>query len=83
METTKQKCIYYFTNKGMFQSQAEQVLESAKPHLEVGGYRITWDRPAAEYPDELYAVMFMILKRSALEWIDANVPHAWFRELFL
>lgn len=82
METTKQRCLNFLIQRGMFDSQAEQVLERAKPDIEVGGYQMTWDRPASEYPDVLYAVIGLILKRHALEWIDEHAPLAWFRPMF-
>lgn len=82
METTKQRCLAMLTNKGMFDSQAEAVLKQAMPGIEVGGYRMTWERPASEYPDALYAVVGLILNRAALKWIDEHCPMAWFRPMF-
>ncbi len=83
METTKQKCLKMLTNRGMFENQAEQVLERALPEIEIGNYEITWNRPASEYPEPLYAVINVILNKVALEWIDENLPEAWFRPFFM
>lgn len=82
METTRQRCLAILTNKGMFDREAEAVLAKAMPKIEVGGYQMTWERPASEYPDALYAVIGMILNNTALEWIDENCPMAWYRPLF-
>ena len=82
MQTVKEKCLEMLTNNGMFDSQAQAVFESAKPLIEVDGYRMTWDRPSDEYPLEMYAVINLILKREALSYIDQNCPRAWFRPMF-
>lgn len=70
---------------GMFESQADKVMEQFVPEFdEVNtGYRVTWERPASEYPDLFYAVGFMYLKKTALRWIDENLPQAWFRAVFV
>ena len=70
--------------KGMFESQAEQVMEIAKPKLDsiLEDYNFTWDRPASEYPDVIYNVVYASLKPIALEWIEENAPQAWFKPMF-
>lgn len=82
METVKQKCLNFLMENGLWPDQADQVFERAKPKLEVGGYKMLWGRPSSEYPDVLYAVMFLTLKTVGLEWIDENCPQAWFRPMF-
>ena len=51
----------------MFDSQAEAVLKDAIPAIEslTPDYRITWDRPASEYPDAIYNVMWLPLRDAA------------------
>lgn len=81
--TTKERLLKFeLIDNGMFPEQAEQVFQQALPKLQPNGYQVTWDRPASEYPDPFYAVLAMILKPIALEWIDANLPKAWFRPMF-
>jgi len=82
-ETTIQKFKAMLTSNGMFDNQADEVLELFKPKMEVGGYRMTWDRPASEYPLPVYAMGQMILYQTAVEWFDANLPKAWNRQAFL
>ena len=82
MQTVKQKCLEMLTKNGMSNSQAEAVLEQARPQLEVDGYRMTWNSPADEYPPPFYLVVELVLRNNALEWIDANLPKAWFRPMF-
>lgn len=83
--TTKGKLLKYCTDRGMFDSQAKTVVDLAIEEIDTSGgeYKTTWDRPANEYPDEVIAVMLMILKRTALKWIDENKPKAFFRPMFL
>lgn len=38
METTKQKCLNFLIERGMFPAQAEAVLEQAKVTFEAGNY---------------------------------------------
>ncbi len=82
--TTKERLKKMLTDKGMFDSQANAILREAIPKIEsmTPNYRITWDRPASEYPDVVYNVMWRPLCEAALKWIDENMPEAWFRPMF-
>ncbi len=82
--TTKERLKKMLTDRGMFDSQADAVLKEVIPQIEslTPGYRITWDRPANEYPDAVYNVMWLPLRDAALKWIDKNMPQAWFRPMF-
>lgn len=84
MTTTKERLKEMLTSKGMFETQADAVLEEAIPKIEslVSDYKFTWDRPAEEYPDTLYVLIWIIISEVALEWIDKNIPLAWFRPMF-
>ncbi len=64
MLTTRKKLEQMLVENGMFESQAEKVLDIAIPELNklVDSYQITFDRPANEYPDPLYSVLFIIIQ---------------------
>jgi len=79
--TVKGKLLSYLTDNGMWETHAEQVFQRALPDLEADS-RVTWDRPAEDYPTVMYAVWIIVLKRHALEWIDEYLPKAWFRPMF-
>ena len=83
--TTQEKFTKMLTDRGMFDSQAGSVMEMFKTEVAeiAAGYKMTWDRPASEYPDPLYAAMKPTLFKCAIEWIDKNLPMAWFRDMFL
>ncbi len=83
--TTKEKFAQMLMDRGMFESQANAVMDIFVPEFDAvnAGYRVTWERPASEYPDSFYAVGFMLyLKKTALRWIDTNLPNAWYRVMF-
>jgi len=82
--TTKEKFAQMLTDRGMFESQANAVMDIFVPEVDAvsAGYRVTWERPASEYPDAFYAVGFMYLKKTALRGIDENLPQAWYRAMF-
>lgn len=82
--TTQERFKKMLIDCGMSDNQADAVLEIAIPRIESAApnYRITWDRPAEEYPDVLYNTWWLYLKDAALEWIEENIPQAWFRSMF-
>lgn len=80
--TTREKVIKQLEDNGMFLEQAEQVFKKAQPLLKRDDYTITWDRPASEYPEPFYNVLWVMIKPIALQWIDENCPQAWFRPMF-
>lgn len=81
--TTKEKIKALLVDRGMFDSQAEQVLAIAIPKMEeVMPGRITWERPSEEYPDQIYTLLWMQVKGIAKEWIAENKPEAWYRPMF-
>lgn len=83
--TTRERFEKMLFDMGVFENQATQIMELAIPRFSevLPEYQVTWDRPSDEYPNAFYNVGFSIVKEAALEWIDKNLPQAWFRGLFL
>lgn len=79
--TTREKLKKMLVDNGMFENQAEKVLEIAIPKI-AAATPITWDRPAEEYPEPLYNIMWFYVKTAAKEWIAENAPEAWYRPMF-
>jgi len=81
---TREKFESMLVANGMFESQAKQVMDIAIPKLDsmISDYKFTWDRPAEEYPEVIYNVVYMSLKPIALKWIEENAPRAWFKPMF-
>lgn len=82
--TAREKLEQMLVNNGMFESQAKNVMEIAIPELNniLDDYKFTFDRPASEYPNVIYNILFLHIKPIALKWIEENVPMAWFKPMF-
>jgi hypothetical protein len=72
----------------MFDSMVEEVLPSVIEAvneqallLKYDGF--TWDRPASEYPDMIYGMLFMTIKPVVLNYLKENHPEAWFLPMYM
>lgn len=85
-ETVKQKLSKILVAHGMSDNQAEAVMIIAIPLLQQSakeiGHSITLDAPAEDYPEIMYHLWFKQIKPVALQWIEENKPHAWFKPMF-
>ena len=83
--TVKEKIEQILVDLGMFQQQAQKVMEIAIPKIDAisEDYQIEWDNYYDIYEDEMYEFLFSIVKPVALEWIEEHVPKAWFKENFV
>ena len=83
--TTQEKFESIIYNMGVFENDAKAIIETAKPELAalLPSYKITWDRPASEYPEPFYNVAMITVKKVALKWIEENKPNAWFKAVFM
>lgn len=75
--TFKEKVKEHLVASGMFDSQAEAVFQEMKASDNVMLGR--WDDDVSEYPGVMLNVILVSVRRYALEWIDKNIPQAWFR----
>ena len=82
--TSKEKVIEMMTSRGMFPEQAEKVFEKVKDEVNelVPNYDFTWDRPAKEYPETIFNILWLTVKIEAYKWIEENKPMAWFKPMF-
>jgi hypothetical protein len=82
--TTREKLEKMLYNMGLFETQASAIIDEAIPELEklAGDYKITFNRPANEYPDMLFNIWFITVKEVAKNWIEKNIPNAWFKPMF-
>lgn len=42
-----------------------------------------WDDTVDGYPPQLLAVLWLGVRRAAVDWIDENLPKAWYRPMFV
>lgn len=82
--TVRGKLEEMLVKNGMFESQAKEVIDLSIPVINelAGGYEVTFDAPAKDYPPVLYGWWFQTIKPIALKWIIENKPNAWFRAMF-
>lgn len=79
--TIEQKMQKRLEKNGMFESQAEKVMLLAKNHVLFADLDLHWKDE--EYPDMLLASVWISIREVALEWIDQNIPKAWYRDMFV
>jgi hypothetical protein len=78
--TIEKYLLEYLIASGMFEIQAKQVIELAR----AGSPYMTgrWNDIVKGYPDIFMGTMKVVINRYALEWIDNNLPAAWYRPMF-
>jgi hypothetical protein len=79
--TVKEKIMGMLEDMGMFPSQAEAVLELAILELDKNT-GLNWTDKADAYPPLIYNIALGLIKPIALEWIEQNIPQAWFKPMF-
>ena len=80
--TVKEKLISLLVAKGLFHSQAEEIVVLTIPQISDENV-IDYNSPATDYPDSFYTVYLCCMKPIALKWIDDNKPEAWCRAMFV
>jgi hypothetical protein len=75
-----QAVIDHLVSHGMFESQAQQVLSIVKERNEA--MNDVWKKNTADYPNTMLQVIILDADRAAIEWIDENLPLAFFRQIF-
>jgi hypothetical protein len=72
----------YLYKGGFFEDMAEKVVERIKADPANEPMLGRWEDHTEGYPPEMLAVMRVSANRHAVEWIDENLPAAWFRGVF-
>lgn len=83
-KTTQKKLEEMLFQRGIFEKQAHEIMEYAKPKLDgiIDNYNISWNRPADEYPESIYGTLFMFLRPIVAEWAEKNMLEAWWVPMF-
>ena len=79
--TIRQNLEKFCVDNGMFESEAKATVELYEKDDRALAECINND--AEGYPDIMFAVLYMGVKRYALQYIDANTPLHWARPMFL
>ena len=80
--TVRQKLLKDLFNNGLFQDQAETVLQR---YLESDISKPMRDRmedDVTDYPEVLFSAVWMSIKKIVLNWIDETCPAHWARPMF-
>lgn len=80
--TFKERVIELLYKRGMFQDQAEEVLELAMADPANEAMKDRWNDHIEGYPPQTLTVLWFSVKRVALDYIIKNCPQAWFRPMF-
>ena len=80
--TFREKAIEMLTSRGMFDAQAEAVVERVVADEANAPMRDRWDDDVAGYPEPMLAVLWFTVRTNAVEWIDEHCPKAWYRPMF-
>lgn len=70
------------TERGMFESQAEKVMARVVTDKATESMEGRWNDDADGYPPQMIAILWMSVRRNAVEFIDDHCPAAWFRPVF-
>jgi hypothetical protein len=86
--TTRQKFEQMLYDMGIFETQAKEIMDFAIEEIDLlrtpeDPYQITWNRPASEYPEAFYNVVFGVkIKPQVFAWANENMPMAWWKPMF-
>ncbi len=80
--TFNELVLNYLEKNCMAKSQAQSVIKMMKESKASEDMERRWNDNVEDYPVVMQKVIIMTLRRTAVDWIDENLPQAWFRPLF-
>ena len=79
-EAIKQK----LTECGLADNEADEVLKLAETDKVISdNFKNRWSDKTDGYPPMILNLIWLSIKRVALEWCEVNCPKAWFKPLFI
>ncbi len=82
--TFAKRLVEDLVENGFFEEEAKKVFKKFKNKGELCDTMLhRWDEPITNYPAGFYNVVWAHCRVFALEYIDASMPRAWFRPMFL
>lgn len=88
--TVREKFEEMLYMRGIWDDESNAIMDYAIPlidsEMQAGGIisKITWNRPAEEYPESLYGLLMLThLNKRVVEWADKNAPLAWWKPMFM
>lgn len=80
--TIEQKILEMIEERGMMADEARTVLAHIKDTESQVSMKGVWYRKAEDYPLSFLTALWMNVEREVLDWIDDNIPLAWYRPMF-
>lgn len=82
--TVEQTLLRYLTEKGLSDNQAKEILADYLKSVAIDtNYQITLGADKDAYPNAVYLAFYSGLKHQALQYIEKNIPLAWFKPMFM
>ena len=81
--TFREWAVEYCYKRGMFRNQATEVVESMIAGPSNGAMEHRWGDRIEDYPPLMQEVLAIELNSCAVRWMDANLPRAWYRGMFV
>lgn len=80
--TFRESMIKAMTARGMFQSQAEEIMNQYMQSEESSVMQGRWNDSVDGYPPSMEGAVWIGVKHFAATWLEKNLPQAWFRPMF-
>lgn len=74
VRTIKEEFTTRLIDHGLWPNEANEVLTLAMAHESLEPMFKRWDDDISEYPIQAIAASWILIKRIALDWINANKP---------
>jgi hypothetical protein len=81
-QTLEEKFIEELYNRGLFEEQAQEIMDAVKAAPENESMQGRWTDRATGYPNVLINALWFSVNDAAIEWMDKNAPHHWARPMF-
>jgi len=81
--TFEEKLMSMIIERGLTIPDAGEIIALAKVDERIVSMDNRWTDNIEGYPDTMISLLWMSVKDIAVEWIDANCPKAWFRNLYV
>lgn len=68
--------------RGLFEEQCDEIMDTVIKDDTLESMNDRWDDDMKSYPDTMKVIIWIAVKKAAIEYIEKNCPGAWFKALF-
>ncbi len=80
--TFRQWATQYCSDRGMFDDDANAVVELLIVDPKSNSMQGRWDQDMTGYPPQMLIVTVIALKSVAMKYIEEKIPMAWYKDAF-